>query len=169
MAHLVHTGHALKRDCAKGAVLFEALMRKLLFKSPDPRSRRHHCMLVFFALVTASMLAIAQPLSSPNQQFPDVLAVKVKMHGAALFDFDVTVSSPYDTAKRYADGFCVTGPDGRVYGERKLLHDHANEQPFTRDLHGVTIPPGVRHVTVQAKDQKYGYGGKAAAVSLPGP
>jgi hypothetical protein len=142
-------------------------MQKFAFKSPDPRSRRRQYLLVFFALITASMLAIAQPQSLSEQQYPDVLAVKVKTHGAAMFDFDVKVSSPYDSAKRYADGFRITGQDGRVYGERKLLHDHANEQPFTRGLYGVTIPPGVWSVTVQARDQKYGYGGMVVTVSLP--
>lgn len=48
------------------------------------------------------------------------------------------------------------------------LHDHAGEQPFTRDLYGVRIPRGVRAVTVQARDQKYGYGGKTVEVALPG-
>ena len=57
---------------------------------------------------------------------------------------------------------------GKVYGERKLLHDHAGEQPFTRDLHGVAIPAGVRRVTVEARDQKYGYGGRKLEVALPG-
>jgi hypothetical protein len=55
-----------------------------------------------------------------------------------------------------------------VLGERKLLHDHQDEQPFTRDLHGVAIPEGLRVVLVQARDQKNGYGGKTAEVILPG-
>jgi hypothetical protein len=107
-------------------------------------------------------------IAAAEQRFPDVVAVRVQLRGENTFDFDVTVSSPYDTAERYADGFRVVGTDGRVYGERKLLHDHAGEQPFTRDLHGVTIPVGVKTVVVQARDRKYGYGGKTVEVSLPG-
>jgi hypothetical protein len=80
----------------------------------------------------------------------------------------VTISSPYDTPERYADAFRVVGKDGRVYGERVLLHDHADEQPFTRDLYGVTMPSGVRTLVVQARDKKYGYGGKTVEVALPG-
>ena len=49
-----------------------------------------------------------------------------------------------------------------------LLHDHADEQPFTRDLHGVTIPVGVRTVRVQGRDKTFGYGGKTVDVALPG-
>ena len=64
--------------------------------------------------------------------------------------------------------FRLVNADGKVYGERKLLHDHAGEQPFTRDLYGVTIPPHVNSVVIQARDQKYGYGGKTLKISLPG-
>ncbi len=103
-----------------------------------------------------------------DQRYPDVVAVKVQVRGENRFDFDVTVSSPYDTAQRYADAFRVSDKDGRVFGERKLLHDHADEQPFTRDLHGVVVPPSVRSVIVQARDQMFGYGGKTQVVVLPG-
>jgi hypothetical protein len=62
----------------------------------------------------------------------------------------------------------VIGPQGKVYGERKLLHDHAGEQPFTRDLYGVEIPASVRTVTIEARDQMYGYGGRKLDIELPG-
>jgi hypothetical protein len=103
-----------------------------------------------------------------EQKFPDVIAAKIKPVGGDRFDFDVTISSPYDTPSRYADGFRVVGPKGEVYGERKLLHDHASEQPFTRDLHGVTIPAGLGTVIVEARDLSYGYGGRKLKVALPG-
>jgi hypothetical protein len=107
--------------------------------------------------------------ADPKQQkFPDVLGAKVIARAADTFDFDVTVSSPYDTPQRYADAFRVTGAGGAVYGERILLHDHAGEQPFTRELYGVKVPRGVRSVTIQARDQRYGYGGKIIEVRLPG-
>ncbi len=104
----------------------------------------------------------------PRQKHPDIVAVEVRAAGEGRFDFDVTVSSPYDTPKRYADAFRVGSRKGAVYGERKLLHDHAGEQPFTRDLHGVAVPAGVRVVVIQARDSTYGYGGKAMDVALPG-
>jgi len=107
-------------------------------------------------------------LSAEPQRYPDVVSAKVQQRAPDTFDFDVTVSSPYDTPARYADAFRVMGQDGAVFGERKLLHDHGNEQPFTRDLHGVRIPPGIRVVVIQARDQRYGYGGKTVEVVLPG-
>lgn len=114
------------------------------------------------------LLAGGGVLSAEPQRYSDVVSAKVQPRTPDTFDFDVTVSSPYDTPARYADGFRVMGRDGAVFGERKLLHDHGNEQPFTRDLHGVRIPPGIRVVVIQARDQRYGYGGKTVEVFLPG-
>jgi len=94
--------------------------------------------------------------AAQEQRFPDVVAVRVQPRGANTFDFDVTVSSPYDTPQRYADAFRVVGKDGTIYGERTLWHDHAGEQPFTRDLYDVTIPTGIKTVVVQARDRKHG-------------
>ena len=128
----------------------------------------HRTVLVAAILLSVLIVSPNMSLSADVQRFPDVVAVKVRQAGANTFDFDVTVSSPYDTPQRYADAFRVTGRDGTVFGERKLLHDHAGEQPFTRDLYGVAIPAGIKTVTVQARDRKYGYGGKTAEASIPG-
>jgi len=125
---------------------------------------------LFTLLVLGACLAVlsARAAEPSVQKYPDVVAAKAHARGADTFDFDVTVSSPYDTPQRYADAFRVFGKDGAVLGERILLHDHAGEQPFTRDLYGVRIPRGIPTVTVQARDQKYGYGGKTVEVALPG-
>ncbi len=110
----------------------------------------------------------ARAQSRLEQKFPDVIAAKITPRGGDLFDFDVTLSSPYDTPQRYADAFRVTAPDGRVLGERILLHDHETEQPFTRDLYGVKIPSGLKGVVVEGRDQKHGWGGKRLDMALPG-
>jgi hypothetical protein len=114
-------------------------------------------------LLVAPVLA-ADPAT---QRYPDVVSVKVRTGAGDAFDFDVTISSPYDTPQRYADAFRIVDKSGAVYGERVLLHDHADEQPFTRDLPGVKIPSGVRTVVIQARDLKNGYGGKSIEVGLP--
>jgi len=122
-----------------------------------------------FGFVIVSLVMLSPPAHSQSEQrFPDVVAVEVKVAAPGVFDFDVTVSSPYDTPARYADGFRVSTTEGIVLGERKLLHDHETEQPFTRDLYGVKIKEGISKVIVQARDQKYGYGGKVVEVMLPG-
>lgn len=118
------------------------------------------------AATCGATVALAQSPSA--QRHPDVIRVVVKAQPNARFDFDVTISSPYDTPQRYANAFRVTGEGGVVYGERVLLHDHADEQPFTRDLDGVSIPKGLRSVVVQGRDSRYGYGGKSMRADLPG-
>jgi len=118
--------------------------------------------------VAAMAFESAQASGLVAQKYPDVVKVAVRAHGADRFDFDVTLSSPYDTAERYADAFKAMSKEGSVYGERILWHDHADEQPFTRDLYNVTIPRGVREVVIQSRDKLYGYGGKTVEVKLPG-
>lgn len=129
---------------------------------------RRSKLLVLLALSLGVVAASVLAAEAPTQKYPDVIAAQVQPHGPETFDFDVTVSSPYDTPQRYADAIRVMGQDGVVYGERKLLHDHADEQPFTRDVYGVKIPRGVRVVIVQGHDQQFGYGGKTIDVALPG-
>jgi hypothetical protein len=100
-----------------------------------------------------------------EQRFPDVVAA-VATQTDAGWDFDVTVSSPYDTPERYADAWRVVGPDGVVLGVRELAHDHAGEQPFTRSLRGVQIPAGVDRVVVEGRDRANGWGGATVVVVL---
>ena len=125
-------------------------------------------LLAVFALALGVAAGPACGADAAAQKHPDVVSATVRPSGVDTFDFEVTVSSPYDTPQRYADAFRVSGKDGSVYGERELLHDHANEQPFARDLHGVRIPRSVRVVVVQARDRKFGYGGRSIEVALPG-
>lgn len=130
--------------------------------------RLHRQVIAAAIFCLALPVAHAQSKTIGTQKFPDVVSAKVTPRGAQVFDFDVTVSSPYDTPQRYADAFRVMGRDGKVYGERILFHDHADEQPFTRDLYGVKIPAGVRTVVIQARDKHHGYGGKSIEVVMPG-
>lgn len=102
-----------------------------------------------------------------EQRYPDIVDVTVERTGEETFSFTVTVSSPYDTPERYADGWRVLGPDGKVHDEHTLLHHHAGEQPFTRTKTGVEIPPDVEEVTVEGRDLRYGYGGDTVVVAIP--
>ena len=103
--------------------------------------------------------------SGDEQQFPDILDVVVTPQGDT-FRFDVTVSSPYDTPERYADAWRVVAPDGTELGVRELTHDHAAEQPFTRSLTDVVIPPDVTEVTVEGRDLVNGWGGGTSTVTI---
>ena len=98
--------------------------------------------------------------------YPDVIAVDLS-HGSDTYNFEVTISSPYDSPERYADAFRVVGDDGRVYAVRELLHDHSGEQPFTRSVGPVGIPETVETVIVEARDLVYGWGGETIEIDLP--
>lgn len=98
--------------------------------------------------------------------YPDVIDAVVN-GGRVGYNFIVTMSSPYDSPERYADAWRVIGDDGEVYGILDLLHDHANEQPFTRSLEGVEIPDTVDTVTIQGRDLAYGWGGGTLEIGLP--
>ncbi len=101
------------------------------------------------------------------QEFPDVIAATATQRGDdGTFDFAVTISSPYDSPDRYADAWRIVGSNGEVLGVRELLHDHSSEQPFTRSLTGVEIPPGVETVTIEGRDLVNGWGGATVELAL---
>lgn len=109
----------------------------------------------------------SQSVDSGGPNFPDVVKVKIEQTGDRVFSFDVTIASPYDTPKHYADGWRVMGADGTVYGEMTLGHDHASEQPFTRTQTGVEIPDEVTSVVIEGRDIDNGYGGATVTMDLP--
>ncbi len=102
-----------------------------------------------------------------DELFPDVVGVDAEQESDGTWEFSVTLSSPYDSPERYADAWRVVGPDGTVYGERIVGHDHATEQPFTRSQSGIAIPDGVSQVLVEGRDQVSGWGGATLTYVLP--
>ncbi len=103
----------------------------------------------------------------PSQRFPDVETADLRRESDGTYTLAVTISSPYDTPERYADGWRVLGPDGEVLGTHELAHDHAGEQPFTRTQTGLVIPDGVDEVRVEGRDLEHGYGGTTVVVAVP--
>jgi hypothetical protein len=101
-----------------------------------------------------------------GETFPDVLDAQITRNADGSFNIAVTIASPYDTPQQYADGWRVLAPDGAVLGEHTLLHDHANEQPFTRTQPNVIIPSDVLTVTIEGRDQVNGYGGGTVTVAV---
>lgn len=81
--------------------------------------------------------------------------------------FDVTVAHADTGWEHYADAYEVVAPDGTVLSRRVLTHPHVNEQPFTRSVGGVTIPPGISFVVVRGHDLVHGFGGREFQVELP--
>lgn len=108
---------------------------------------------------TDTATAEASDDSADPQMFPDVIGAEAIPSGDNTWSISATLSSPYDTPQRYADAWRVVGPDGTVFGERILGHDHAAEQPFTRSQSGIEIPADVTEVTIEGRDQQFGWGG----------
>lgn len=117
---------------------------------------------------TSSTPPSTDPPVETGALYPDVIAVEVTMEQDGRYRFAVTMSSPYDTPQRYADAWRVRALDGTVFGVRELLHDHAGEQPFTRFLSGVGVPPDVTTVVVEGRDSVSGWGGDSIVVDLDG-
>jgi len=98
---------------------------------------------------------------------PEVVAVNVMKSAPGVYRFDVTVRHGDTGWDHYADGWEVVDADGKVLGKRVLFHPHVDEQPFTRSLGGVAVPPATKSVGVRVHDKVHGYGSKVFSVDLP--
>lgn len=105
--------------------------------------------------------------SAAGQMFPDVIGGEITAEDGGTWTVRATISSPYDTPERYADAWRVLDPEGTVLGVRELAHDHASEQPFTRALAGVNIPPGITTLTIEGRDRANGWGGATFDLDVP--
>ena len=97
----------------------------------------------------------------------DVVAATARRGGDGLWRFEVTVRHADSGWEHYADAYEVLSPDGTLLGRRVLAHPHENEQPFTRSLSGVRVPPSVRRVHIRAHDKVHGWGGNEVIIDLP--
>ncbi|MBX9933444.1 MAG: hypothetical protein K2Y56_18265 [Methylobacterium sp.] len=97
----------------------------------------------------------------------NVVSAVARRGGVGSFDIDVTVRSADTGWDRYADRIEVLGPDGAILGVRVLDHPHDDEQPFTRTVTRVQVPPEIGTVSVRAHFKPTGFGGTTATVTLP--
>ncbi len=104
--------------------------------------------------LAVSLGALTGPATADS---PTVVDVKASRTGDT-WRFDVTIRHADTGWDHYANAFVVTDADGTELGTRVLHHPHVNEQPFTRSLTGVTVPPGTPSVTVHAVDSVHGPG-----------
>jgi hypothetical protein len=115
-------------------------------------------------LLAAVFLACNAPVWAGEA---DVVAAKVAKGRDGTYNFDVTIRSNDRGWDYFCDRFEVLTPDGKVLGVRTLLHPHETEHPFTRELYGVTIPPGLKDVRIRARHKPRGYDGKTLTIALP--
>jgi hypothetical protein len=95
----------------------------------------------------------------------DVLAASADCSGSVC-RFLVTVRHDDEGWKHYANAWEIVAPDGSVLATRVLRHPHVGEQPFTRALGGVELPPGITSVRIRARDSVHAFGGKEVSVTL---
>ena len=123
-------------------------------------------MIRFRAAVVASSLTCASGLATAGAA--DVVAGAARQAADGTWSFEVTMRCDDRGADYFCDRFEVLTPTGRVVGVRRLLHDHTDEQPFTRDLQGVTVPDGFpRGVLIRGHHNIRGYDGAALKLELP--
>lgn len=96
----------------------------------------------------------------------DVVAAEAAQESDGTWRFRVTLRHADEGWDHYADRWQVETLEGRVLGTRVLLHPHEHEQPFTRALGGVVIPPAVDQVLIRAHDSVHGDGGITVTVKL---
>ena len=119
-------------------------------------------------LLTAALLFCAAVL--PGQAAAGDVEIVDAVAYADLGDkwrFDVTLRHGDTGWEHYADRWDVLAPDGGLLGSRTLFHPHVNEQPFTRSLSGVAIPPEINHVMIRANDTLHGESPQLFKVDLP--
>ena len=91
--------------------------------------------------------------------------IKVSVECPSTCTFNVTVRHDDAGWQHYADLWEVLSPQGKVLGKRVLYHPHDNEQPFTRSLSNVAIPPAITEVVIRARDSRHGWGGAEQTIN----
>jgi hypothetical protein len=110
---------------------------------------------VFVAAAIGTVALMAA--SGGANALPDARVTNVRTSGSPQsYTFAVTIASNDTGCAQYADWWEVVDESGALVYRRVLLHDHADEQPFTRD--GGPVPIGVSQtVTVRAHMNASGY------------
>lgn len=115
-----------------------------------------------YAIALFLLLVIRSPLAGSVE----IISARVE-HQAGSYRFHVTLKHADSGWQHYANAWRVLAPDGRVLGERILYHPHVDEQPFTRALSGVILPPGTDYVEIEAEDSQHGVNSQRLRLDLP--
>jgi len=115
---------------------------------------RSHFPALALGAAAAFVLVMRQPGRSAA---PDASIKAVHASGSSgAYTFDVTISSNDTGCAHYVDWWEVVDEHGALVYRRVLLHDHADEQPFSRDGGPVPLKAG-QVVTVRAHVNTSGY------------
>lgn len=120
---------------------------------------------VFRLLWTIPAVLLTTAVASGGEV--SVLHAKARLEEGGTYRIEVTLRHDDTGWDHYADRWDVLSPEGDVLATRVLLHPHVQEQPFTRSLAGVEIPPGLKSVLVKAHDKVHGDSAKLYELNLP--
>lgn len=119
------------------------------------------------ALALACGSSASTAVDQPATGLADVVAVAASGEAGA-YTFEVTVRSPDQNCRQYAQYWEVIDPTGAsLHYRRILMHSHANEQPFTRSGGPVAVAAD-QQVIVRAHMKPGGYGGTAMTGTVAG-
>jgi len=113
-----------------------------------------------------ALAALLAPGTAPLAGEVQVLGVELAQSNAGTWSASVTLEHGDTGWEHYADAWRLVGDDGRVLATRTLYHPHETEQPFTRSLSAIAIPPGVTRVFVEAHDTVHGWSPRRLEVNL---
>lgn len=114
--------------------------------------------IALFFLLFISTIAIA------NQAI--VEKVKAQCNENRICRFTVSIRHADEGWTHFANGFEVLSPKGEVLGRRSLTHPHVNEQPFSRSIRNISIPPLIDKVIIKAYDSVHGASQQKYVVKL---
>jgi len=119
-------------------------------------------------VLVIGLLAMRFPASASAGE-ADVVEASARCSSDSLCHFRVTVRHADEGWSHHANRWEVLSPDGEILATRTLHHPHVEEQPFTRRLRDVRVPPGVETVRIRAHDSLHGYGGAERTIPLDRP
>jgi hypothetical protein len=96
----------------------------------------------------------------------EIVAADFNHRGDNHWSVSVTLKHADSGWDHYADNWRIEDSEGNVLGDRILYHPHVDEQPFTRGLSDVVIPPQVETVYVMAHDRVHGWSAQRMQVDL---
>ena len=115
------------------------------------------------------LLSLVIALTVFNGYAGDVTIVDAvaKKTGDQVYAFNVTLKHADTGWDHYANEWQVLSEDEQVLGTRTLYHPHVEEQPFTRSLGSVQIPPNMTTVIIRARDSVHGISPQKFRLELP--
>jgi len=110
---------------------------------------------IFYKIATLTILSCClSPALLAGQAV--IEKVKAECNHKRLCKFDVTVSHADEGWTHFANGWQIFTTNGELLGHRALAHPHVKEQPFTRTIRNIKIPPSVDTVILKANDSLHG-------------